>query len=611
MKTLMPSAASFVLSCLGGAAVLGQTDLRGWHEAGQTWLVWKETEPAPESYRIFSSERQFDDLSEAEMIGRTFPREWQTARLRLADKGLTWTIPDGKGGRYTLEPDEVLFVSTPHLAGSRFFAVVEDGSAEVGPKNWTGRICQGTDPVQCHLQASGSERGQAYRIYAHWIDGQDNWNDSRPDYPVMGNEHFNGAAAVFRVWDPRKGRPQGLVPAVVELHGGGRIASFARMNLCWGLSDGLAIALDDRVAIRSPEGIGTARTYWFGYWEGYDPFILAEHQPVPHDGVIVDYTMRRVDWTLGWLVEHEGIDPHRISVVGFSMGGRGTLYNTRRHPERYAAATAYCPGIAPFETDILVGNRSQNLRTNLPGSPTVAEVFNPAVVISETQRDMVYTRIVVGRNDRSAGAGWSLERVEQFKDLNTAGFGHHLYWDERSHGDWKDGHWHWSPKLWPRSLTRYRKNQSFPAFFNNDQDPNLPGRQPEIGNGDPADGDPWGTWAGYYDWDLGTIEDTPSHWAATVYVVISSRFANDIPPFDSATVHIAVRRPQKFAPAPGSALQWSFVGLFDSRVRQSGTATVDANGVVIVPSLTIYKTPCRLTISRSPATIKKSNSPGE
>ena len=602
MKTLIPSAAGLALVCLGISAALGQTNLRGWHASGQTWLVWEETEPTPGSYRIFSSERQIDDLSEAQMIGRAFPREWQAARLRLAGKGLTWTIPDGTGGRYTLDSDEALFVSTPHSAGPRFFAVVEDGSEEVGPRNRTGRIWRGAAPVQCHLQASGFERGQAYRIYAHWIDGQDDRNDNRPDYPVMGNEHFNGAAAVFRVWDPRNGRPQGLVPAVVELHGGGRTASFARMWFGLGLSDGLAIALDDPAIIRFPEGVGTARTYWFGYWEGYDPFILPEQQPVPHDGLIVDYTMRRVDWTLGWLVEHEGIDPHRISVIGISMGGRGALYNTRRHPERYAAAAAFSVGIAPFETDVLLGNRSQNLRTNLPGSPTVAKAFHPAVVISGTQRDMVYSKIAVGRNDRSLGAGWSPERVQQFRDLNTAGFGHHLYWDERGHADWRGAHWHPSPRLRAQSLTRYRSNQSFPAFFNDDHDPKTPGRQPDIGHGDPADGDPWGTWAGYYDWDLDTIEDTSSQWAATVYLVSSSSFANDVPPFDSATAYIAVRRPQKFTPSPGSALQWSFVRLSDSRVMQSGTATVNADGAVVVPSLTIYKTSSRLTVRCDSAT---------
>jgi hypothetical protein len=203
------------------------------------------------------------------------------------------------------------------------------------------------------------------------------------------------------------------------------------------LSDGLVIALDDPVLIRQANGVRATKTYWFGYWEGYDRFTLPDQQPVPDDGVIVDYTMRRIDWTVRWIVAQEGIDPSRVSVTGASMGGRGVFYNTRRYPERYSAGAAFVPGLAPFEVDILLGSRSQNLRTSLPGSPTVAEAFHPAFVISDTERDMVYTRVIAGRNDQSTGAGWSPERVQQYHDLNDAGFGHHLYWDERGHGGWQ------------------------------------------------------------------------------------------------------------------------------------------------------------------------------
>lgn len=85
-------------------------------------------------------------------------------------------------------------------------------------------------------------------------------------------------------------------------------------------------------------------------------------------------------------------------------------------------------------------------------------------------------------------------------------------------------------------------------------------------------------------------------WAATVYLVSSSSFVNDVPAFDSATVDVGIRRPQKFLPAPASVIDWAFVRLSDSRVIQSGVVTVAANGVIVVPNLTIYKTPCRLIV---------------
>ncbi len=299
---------------------------------------------------------------------------------------------------------------------------------------------------------------------------------------------------------------------------------------------------------------------------------------------------------LQWLVEAEGIDPTRISVLGVSMGGRGTFHNTRAHPERYATGTAYIPGIAPFDESILHGNRSQNLRTTLPGSPTMEDVFNPSIPISESQRDMPFTRIIAGRADMRAE--WSAERVQQFHQVNDAGFGQHVYWDERGHQPRAPGaHWDGSPRIIAQEMTRHRSNQSFPAFFNDDQDPMMEGRQPDPGDGDPAIGDPWGTWSGYYDWDLDTIDDTPRSWAATIFLVSASSFDNDVPAFDSSTADVAIRRPQQFHPAPGSVFEWTLNPSANSKGAQNGMGMVDPDGVVVIPGLTIKKTPGRLTVT--------------
>jgi hypothetical protein len=288
------------------------------------------------------------------------------------------------------------------------------------------------------------------------------------------------------------------------------------------------------------------------------------------------------------------------------MGGRGVFYNTRRHPERYAAGLAFVAGIEPLDSDWMIGNREQGLLTNLPGMRPIAEVFNPAEPISETERDMVLTKVVSGRNDLSDGAGWSAKRVAQYRDLNDAGYGHQVLWDERSHGNWQDAHWDGSPKITVQRLTAYRRNQSFPAFFNDDHDAAMAGRQPEIGNGDPLDGAPWGTWAGYYEWELETIEDRPSSWGATLSLTSESAFENDVPTFDTATADVAIRRPQKFKPAAGSDYDWELTplngGAGQIGAEQSGSGTVRDDGVVIVEGLTISKNPGRLTVtSRAPA----------
>ena len=146
-------------------------------------------------------------------------------------------------------------------------------------------------------------------------------------------------------------------------------------------------------------------------------------------------------------------------------------------------------------------------------------------------------------------------------------------------------------------MTRYRSDQSFPAFFNDDQDATLEGRQPDPGDGDPAIGDPWGTWSGYYDWDLDTIDDTPSQWAATIFLISSSSFDNDVSVFDSSTADVAIRRPQNFQPAPGSVFEWTLQSLSGAKGVQTGMGIADPAGVVVIPDLTITKTPSRLTVT--------------
>ena len=361
------------------------------------------------------------------------------------------------------------------------------------------------------------------------------------------------------------------------------------------LTDGLLIAPDDPVLIRRAEAILPERTFWFGYWEGYDRFVLPEEQSVPDDALITHYTLRRLEWMMRWIIEAEGIDPTRISVMGLSMGARGVSFTTRIYPEMYSTGIGFSGAITPREETALQGNRSQNLGTTLPGSPTMEEAFHPAIAISDSQRDRPFTRLLVGRADFA----WSAERVKQFYEvLNDAAFGQHLYWDERGHTIFAPGaHWEGSPRLTAQGMTRYRSDQSFPAFFNDDQDATLEGRQPDPGDGDPAIGDPWGTWSGYYDWDLDTIDDTPQSWAATIFLVSASSFDNDVPTFDSSTADVAIRRPQQFHPAPGSVFEWSLNPSANSKGTQNGMGMVDPDGVVVIPGLTITKTPSRLTVT--------------
>lgn len=603
LSRLSRLAATWTLICLSAVGLWGQTNLRGWYADGQTWLVWEDTPPTPDTYWVYGSIRPITDVSQAALLGRLLPEDWQAARLKIIIPRLNWSVPDGAGGQYTLADNEAVFGHTPQASGPRYFAVVRGGSSEVGPDNSIGPVVQEMEPIQCHVQSVSEFRGRSYRILAHWINGRASGRPNRVDYPVMGNEHANGTAAPFRLWDPPDTNVQRPIPATLSLHGGG--GSF--WNNVPVLADGsrapvdqphgLLIVPDDPLLIRRADGVRPERTFWLGYWQGYDRFRLPEDQPVPDNALIADYTMRRLDWMMGWLIDAEQLDRTRISVMGASMGGRGVYYNTRRHPERYSAAVAYIPGIQPPIDSRIQGKRAQNLRTTIPGSPSVADLVNPSIPISESERDMPFTAIVAGRNDPTV-AGWSMARVEQLHEVNDAGFGQHIYWDERGHTIVAPGsHWNRAPQLTAEWLARYRSDQSFPAFFNDDQDATMDGRQPDAGDGTDGTGEPWGTWSGYYEWDVDTIVDEPTQWAATISLRSDSELPNGVPLFESSTADVAVRRPQRFRPPPGSTFAWVLEPLGGGAAVQSEMGVVDEKGVVVMPGLTISKTPGRLTAS--------------
>lgn len=266
--------ACLIAICLGSVEAFTQQNLRGWYADGQTWLVWEDTDPTPDTYRVYRSTFEIEDLGQAIMIGRVFPEDWQASRLKLADPELNWTIPNGVGGTYRLADNEAVFGHTPHDTGPRYFAVVKDGSSEVGPENSTGPIVQSIEPVQCHLQQTGEQRGHPFRIYAHWIDGRPSGASSRPDYPVMGNEHFNGTAFAFRVFEPQAGKGLDLMPAMLGLTGGGSSFWAFTPTLRSGeptiahLDDGLLISPDDPVLIRKAEGVRAEKPFGWDIGRG-------------------------------------------------------------------------------------------------------------------------------------------------------------------------------------------------------------------------------------------------------------------------------------------------------------------------------------------------------
>jgi pimeloyl-ACP methyl ester carboxylesterase len=615
------------ITFLWNSYTFAQTNVRAWNADGQVFIVWEISAQPALTYRVFMNRFASGTTTGAISLGAVFEPEWSGARLKLAKPNATWRVPDGNGGFYQLAGNEGLFVFTPHEADNQgvYFMVVKDNEITVTDSNRTAQpITVVYDPinqsVKCHLQFTGiASQSFPYAVFAMWADGRNDPNDARPDFPIMANAAKNGAPHVFAVFQPADGLPAEPYPAVVCLHGGGPQGSYwayAPNSIHYRNTgnvpvNGVTIAFDDRLYISNNGTVNTDRpSNWFG-WHTQMTTLTASVTPA--NAIVVPYTLRRLIWTLDWLLQSSSynIDSTRIAIMGNSMGGTGTLLLSRWKPERFSAATAFVPPHYTPETGSrLFGNTQTNLKTTEIGPDgdtlRVNDFFDPAIRISATQRDYPITRIYRGRCDEAAE--WGSQHIQLYNQLNNIGMGIHLYWDNRDHtaSDWTVddpqtscpdlGQWV-SPVRTARASAgyqgRYKSNHSYPGFFNDDQNIGVPGRQPELGNGNPSNGDPWGTWGGYFDWDVNTVVDSTQRWECTVFLIGQAPVAIDNFQRDSAISSISVRKPNFFKPLPSTLLNWRLLDINDNMVLQSGTTQPGIDGVVSIDGLKIFKDPLK------------------
>ncbi|MBI1302933.1 MAG: hypothetical protein GC172_03990 [Phycisphaera sp.] len=625
MPTVLRIIAALGIAAAVAAPSWAQSNVRAWSAAGQVFVVWQVDASTPLTYDIYRSTTPITTTSQGTLAGRVFEPEWSGARLKLASPNARWRIPTAKGGVYQLAANEGLFVFTPSAQSTEYFAVVRNGNAAVSATNRTPSPVSVVydpinEPVTCHLQLAGTtQQGYPFRTYAMWAYGRDDPNDARPDTPVLANAAKHGAPHVFSVFEPKNGLPAGPYPAVVCLHGGGpqgshwswapESAQYANTGAT--PVDGITIAMDDRVFVATNGQVSLDRpSNWFGWWPGMNPF--GSNLP-SNSAVVVPYTLRRLGWTIDWIESRSpyAIQSDRIAVMGNSMGGAGTLLLSRFMPERFSAATAFVPQHYTPETgQRLFGTPAQNLATTEIG-PTgavlrVNDFFNPAIRISQTQRDYCHTRIFRGRRDEAVE--WGPLTIQLFEEMSAGRWGTHLFWDNRDHtaSDWTTdspsipgvdiGEWV-SPVRTERSgapyQSRFRASQSYPGFFNDDQDFSTAGRQPTLGNGAPDSGTPWGTWGGYFDWDTETIFDTPSGWSCTLFLVGQSAVSVDNFPGTAATTSLTLRKPRRLLPAAGATIHWTLRDDKTDAVLQSGAVAAEAGGLIAVTGLLIPKDPQR------------------
>jgi hypothetical protein len=129
-----------------------------------------------------------------------------------------------------------------------------------------------------------------------------------------------------------------------------------------------------------------------------------------------------------------------------------------------------------------VGAIGPGVRTN-EGVPLL-ERMDGTRVVAEATADLPFLFLLNGRQD--ASIPW-LNNPPFYRALDASRQGYAAYWDNGNHSTVaKDADA--DIKAWPKTMRRFRLNESFPAFSRTSSN-----RHP--GNGDPADGDVCQTWS--------------------------------------------------------------------------------------------------------------------
>lgn len=124
-------------------------------------------------------------------------------------------------------------------------------------------------------------------------------------------------------------------------------------------------------------------------------------------------------------------------------------------------------------------------------------------------------------------------------------------------------------------VTRIRRDQALPAFTNCNLDASP-------GDGDHADAEKSGGINLYQMWEPETIVDEPGRWEITLHL------RKDCPA-DECITDLTPRRCRKFKAGPGQKFRWKATALEGKSAPQAGTATADKWGLVTVEKLSIPK----------------------
>ena len=579
-----------VLFALAASAVHAAqvTHLAVQHNSGQSFVTWTAPPGTDWIYRVYASTsplRTPADLSLAKLPGAVGDSTWYDRRYSLLTGAPASYRIDSLA--VTLGPDQGLCVLTPIANGRTYYAV----TAQHGPLEPEDRVL--IAGVNSLTRPVGERVGKPEPVFQRVLENRfvrpliyTLWTTDTPTtmFPAMAN--VSGVPFdLAMVPQPTFARPSLLV----AMHA--RTGNFLQGIFGTGTPGEAVLTLDD------PVNNSDANTFWYGYHEGYD--INSNFNPPPTAGMVHDYTMRRVIYSLEWAEQKFSIDRTRVYAYGFSMGGIGSTLLAMRRPDLIAAVmTVAAKFNFSFITDpnplsgFNPGNSLRGAADRLWGSIDADLPSSDGVSIYHALNDgwvagamapVAAPPIIAfnGKNDLTVG--WA-EKIPFFRDMADARQGGMFFWDMRDHLSNADAPW--SPTQDFRYLYRFRTDLSFPALSNCSADGNP-------GDGNPVSGDSVGCINGWVEWDT-TAVDRNVEWGMRLWTRGLPRQDGWVAGPDSLIVDVTPRRLQQFKVVPGSEYRCTVVRELDGAVVRDEILTPDEAGLLTIRQMTVYRSGTRI-----------------
>jgi pimeloyl-ACP methyl ester carboxylesterase len=558
------------------------------HRDGQTFITWRELDPAPPEaltiaqfnarrqslaeqqrirYRVYRAEQPVRTLSQAQLLREAMPLSaWN------GDRHGVYPPPDAPVPRYVIEEGKPplesgtgLFVHKPARPGRAFYVVtaVVAGAENtvIGAANTAEVASEAVGPAPPVLQRVDQPAEFAYvpnptlRYYVRW---EQEGRSSLPGRP------FDYLVAI----PPKVTYP---APVGIHLHGWGGLLTNG-FGWWYGMARGRPILV-------------STNQIPYDWWTGYHEKLFSGGIRAPADwqtGVVRPYTQTRLLQFVDWLGTTMKIDQTRVFTAGNSMGGSGALMLAIRQPSRIAWSISWVGVHIPAQSpqfrgsyEGVFGKREWGAKFE-DGTP-VWDYFDDVWYLRRyPDRDIGFLTFSNGKND--GGIGWK-QAVDFLKALQETRQPHLFIWGQDGHGQRAVMPVHGGEVFMPLDL---RTDKSLPAFSRGSLD-SLPG------DGDPKAGDLQGQVNAFLAWETESIVDQPDQWSIVLKVVPRA-------PKSEAVADVTPRRLQHFKLRPGDVVMWT--NRVGAKTVQSGEIAADQWGLVTVPSVQITRGGNQLTLGR-------------